>query len=343
MKAVEYEGGQHLVMGNREPVTPGSSGVRIRVAYGGICGTDLHLVHGAMDHRVTLPHVMGHEMSGVIESVGQEVTRFHPGDHVTVMPLLPCDSCPTCHSGYRHICPNLRFMGIETPGAFQELWTVPESVVYPLPSDLPLRLGALVEPLAVACHDVRRSELQRGEYVVVLGGGPIGALIAMVVRSRGARVLVAEINPYRLSLLKSLGIDVIDPGQTDISESVLADTGGRGADVVFEVTSSTLGAKLMTDLARPRGRIVVVAIFPAPPPVDLHRVFWRELQIRGTRVYEPEDFREAIQIAASSAQPLEKLISEEFPLEQLGEAISHLKGGGGVMKVLIQCDPLAGN
>lgn len=338
MRAVQYEGGARLVVSQREPVAPGPSDVQIRVAYGGICGTDLHLVHGSMDHRVTVPHVFGHEMSGVVESVGVRVTRFKQGDHVTVMPLLSCGACSTCLGGNPHICQNLRFMGIETPGAFQELWTVPESVVYRLPTELPLRLGALVEPLAVACHDVRRAELERGEYVVILGGGPIGALIAMVARERGARVLVSEINPYRISLLEALGIDVVNPAEAGVAERVMGDTGGRGADVVFEVTSSTSGAQSMTELARPRGRIVVVAIFPSPPQVDLHRVFWRELQIRGTRVYEPEDFEEAIRLAARGGLPLEALISAEFPLEQLEQAIARLREGAGVMKVLVRCD-----
>lgn len=339
MRAVQYEGHQRLIEAERRPVIPGPSDVQIRVAYGGICGTDLHLVHGAMDSRVTLPHVMGHEMSGVVERVGERVTDLQSGDHVTVMPLLPCGTCPTCQSGYRHICPNLRFMGIETPGAFQELWTVPASVVHRLPSDLPLRLGALVEPVAVACHDVRRAELVRGEYVVVLGGGPIGALIALVAQSQGARVLVSEINGYRIALLQSLGIDVINPEEINLAERVLGDTDGSGADVVFEVTSSSAGARLMTELARPRGRIVVVAIFPTPPPVDLHRVFWRELQLRGTRVYEPQDFEESIRLLAQGGLPLDRLISAEFPLEQLDQAVARLQGGDTVMKVLIQCDP----
>ena len=338
MRAVQYEGAQRLVLSNRKPVAPGSHDVQIRVAYGGICGTDLHLVHGSMDHRVTLPHVMGHEMSGVVENVGEEVVRFSPGDHITVMPLLSCNVCPACLSGYSHICQNLRFMGIETPGAFQELWTVPESVVYRLPSELPLRLGALVEPLAVACHDVRRAEVKTGEFIVILGGGPIGALIALVARDRGARVLVSEIIPYRLTLLRSLGIEVANPEDEDIAEKVLAETDGRGADVVFEVTSSQAGVNLMTQLARTRGRIVVVAIFPTPPKVDLHRVFWRELQIRGTRVYRSEDFDDAIRLATLGKIPLELLISEELPLEKLAQAVDLLKEGASVMKILIQCD-----
>jgi threonine dehydrogenase-like Zn-dependent dehydrogenase len=160
-------------------------------------------------------------------------------------------------------------------------------------------------------------------------------LIALVAKSRGGKVLVSEINPYRISLLQSLDIDVINPGNTDVLERVYADTNGRGADVVFEVTSSSTGAKLMTDVARPRGRIVVVAIFPNPAAVNLHQVFLRELQIRGTRVYEPEDFKEAIRLAASNVLPLEQVISREFPLEHLGDAIDCLKSGGQVMKVLI--------
>src|ERR1035438_10224829 len=113
-------------------------------------------------------------MSGTIVAVGDGVTAWSPGDRVTVRPLDPCGDCPACRAGHSHICHKLKFIGIDSPGAFQELWTVPSHTVHRLPSSLSLKLGALVEPLAVACHDVRLAAVKSGEYVVVQGGGPIG-------------------------------------------------------------------------------------------------------------------------------------------------------------------------
>jgi len=191
MRAAYYEGNQTIRVGECVPVDPGAGQVQIRVNFCGICGTDLHLFHGAMAHRLRLPHVLGHEMAGAITAVGPGVSGWKPGDRVTVRPLDPCGKCPACAAGHTHICQNLKFIGIDVPGALQELWTVPAHTLHHLPDNLTLRQGALVEPIAVACHDVRLSNLAAGEYAVVIGGGPIGALVALVAGTRGGLVVVA--------------------------------------------------------------------------------------------------------------------------------------------------------
>lgn len=337
MKAAFYEGNRTIRLGKCVPLEPAQGQVQLRVEYCGICGTDLHLFHGAMAHRLTLPHVLGHEMAGVITAVGAESGEWKAGDRVTVRPLDACGSCPACAAGHRHICQNLKFIGIDVPGALQERWTVPAHTLHRLPESLTLRQGALVEPIAVACHDVRLSELQGGEFAVVIGGGPIGALVAMVARSRGARVVLSEVNPFRIAVARDLGIEVVNPVEVDLVAFTNECTGGAGADVVFEVSGSATGAEMMTKLPRTRGRIVVVAIFADQPKVDLFRFFWRELRLCGARVYEPEDFEAAIALAASGALPLEKLITNVVPLEQLADGLHAMEGGGNVMKVLVEC------
>lgn len=217
------------------------------------------------------------------------------------------------------------------------MWTVPAFTLHRLPDSLSLEHGAMIEPLAVACHDVRIGEVTSGEYIVVLGGGPIGMLIALVAREAGAKVLISEINPFRLELAKALGLDTINPKEADIVEYVNKQTGMAGADVVFEVTSSAAGAEVMTRLPRTRGRIVVVGIFTQPPKVDLHRFFWRELKMSGARVYEHEDFEKAIQLSASGQLPLDRLITEIYPLERLEEGFRQMESGSSVMKILLKC------
>ena len=337
MKAAFYEGRETIRIGECVPVAPGAGQAQIRVSHCGICGTDVHIFHGKMDHRVKFPAVMGHEMSGVIVGVGEGVTEWREGDRVTVRPLDPCGSCPACLAGHSHICMRLKFIGIDSPGALQGLWTVPAHTLHRLPPNLTFEQGALIEPIAVACHDVRLAELKAGEYAVVQGGGPIGALVALVAKSEGARVLVTELNPYRLALLKDLGLEGVDPRSTDVAARVNEETGGAGADVVFEVSGSAAGAELMTKLPRARGRIVVVAIFAEPPKIDLFRFFWRELRLCGARVYEPRDFERAIELAASGAIPTARLISKTLPLDELGSAFRQLEGGGDVMKILVAC------
>jgi (R,R)-butanediol dehydrogenase / meso-butanediol dehydrogenase / diacetyl reductase len=336
-QAAFFEGKQSIYLGPCAPVEPAPGQVQIRVSYCGLCGTDLHLFHGAMAHRLHYPHIMGHEMSGTIEAVGQDVTGYRAGDRVTVRPLDPCGTCPACRAGHSHICHSLKFIGIDTPGALQGLWTVPAHTLHRLPDALSMRQGALIEPIAVACHDVRLGEVQAGETVVVIGGGPIGMLVALVARTRGARVLMAEVNPFRVQLAGELGVEAVNPKETDLVALVNERTEGTGANVVFEVSGSAAGAELMTQLPRTRGRIVVVAIFAEQPRVDLFRFFWRELKLAGARVYEPEDFETAIALAAGGSLPLERLITTVVPLGHVEDGLRQMERGGEVMKVLVNC------
>lgn len=318
-------------------VQPPAGQVQILVEYCGICGTDLHIFHGKMDHRVRMPQVIGHEMSGAIAAVGDGVEGWSRGDRVTVRPLDPCNDCPACRAGHRHICQRLKFIGIDTPGAMQGLWTVPAHTLHRLPSGLSFEHGALIEPLAVACHDVAQGEVKPGEYAVVLGGGPIGLLVALVARAAGARVLVSEVNPFRLCLARDLGLAAVNPREEDVAALVDSATGGAGADVVFEVSGTAAGAEMMTELPRTRGRMVMVAIHSEPPKVDLFRFFWRELRLIGARVYEPQDFEKAIELAASGTIPLDRIITNAVPLEGLEGAFREMERGGEVMKILVRC------
>jgi len=290
-----------------------------------------------MDHRVKMPQVIGHEMSGVIEQVGPGVTDFKAGDRVTVMPLDWCGECPACKAGNSHVCQKLKFIGIDVPGALQTLWTVPARTLLKIPENLSLEHAAMIEPIAVACHDVRLGEVKPGDYAVVIGGGPIGALVALVAKAAGARVLVSEVNPYRIKLARELGLDVVNPTEVNLEELVNEQTGTAGADVVFEVSGSAAGAELMTKLPRVRGRIVIVAIFSKPPAIDLFRFFWRELRLCGARVYEHEDFEAAINLAAAGAIPIQKLITAVYPLDNLQTGLEQMEKGGEVMKVLVTC------
>jgi 2-desacetyl-2-hydroxyethyl bacteriochlorophyllide A dehydrogenase len=311
------------------------------VAYCGICGTDLHIYQGHMDGRVEVPQVIGHEMSGEIAELGEGVTGWQVGDQVTVRPLAPCGTCPACQAGHSHICLNLNFIGIDTPGAFQGSWTVPAYALHRLPpaaegqAGIPLDKAAMIEPVAVACHDVRLGEVQAGEKIVVIGGGPIGMLNALVAQHLGAEVLISEVNPFRVNLARELGLGAVNPTEVDLPAYVNEWTGGAGADAVFEVSGSQAGASVMTELVRTRGRIVIVAIFAFKPEVDLKGILWREMQMVGVRVYEPQDFEQAIQLVADEVLPLDALITARYPLSGLQTAFEQIESGAEVMKILI--------
>jgi (R,R)-butanediol dehydrogenase / meso-butanediol dehydrogenase / diacetyl reductase len=337
MRAAAYVGNETIRVDERELVEPAPGQVRLDVAYVGICGTDLHIKHGAMDARVTLPAVIGHEMSGTVAATGPGVTEWSPGDRVTVMPLRWCGQCAACRAGHRHVCERLVFVGIDAPGALQQSWTIEQDLVVRLPEDLPLDRAALAEPLAVAVHDVRRSGLGAGGSALVVGGGPIGLLIALVAASEGIGVLVSEPNAFRRSVAEELGVRTIDPLAEDVASAVGEWTGRAGVDVAFEVSGSGRGLATATHALRVRGRLVVVAIHSQPVPLDLFRVFWRELEVAGARVYERTDFERAVELLAAGAIPTAPLISAVVPLEQTAEAFAALEGGGDVLKVLVDC------
>ena len=334
--AAYYEGDRRIRMGAGDPVAPGPGEAQLRVSHCGICGTDLHIFHGAMDARVKMPLVMGHEMSAAVHRLGAGVEGFELGDRVVVMPLAPCKACPACKAGHGHICHNLDFLGIDTPGAFQSYWTVPAYTLHRIPPNLSMARAALIEPLAVACHDVRLAEVASGDHVVVLGGGPIGMLVALVAKHAGAEVIVSEINPYRVELARSLGLEAVNPNETDLIELVMRRTEGAGADIAFEVSGSQAGAEVMTELLRTRGLAVIVAIFARKPKIDLFRFFWRELRLRGVRVYESQDFADAIALAATGALPLDELITDIRPLSALRSGFEDMEKGGEVMKILLE-------
>jgi (R,R)-butanediol dehydrogenase/meso-butanediol dehydrogenase/diacetyl reductase len=315
-----------------EPVAPGQ--VQIEVAYTGICGTDLHIFHGDMDARVDIPAIVGHEMSGIVVEVGDGVTQWNAGDHVTVMPLDWDGACPACIAGNQHICHNLNFIGIDSPGALQRFWNVKADALVALPKHLRLDHAALVEPIAVAVHDVRRGEVATGDHVVVIGGGPIGVLIATVAKHTGADVVVVEVDAGRRAAIADLGFQVLDPTTADLVGWVNDWTGGAGADVAFEVSGAAAAVLGSTDLVKVRGTVVIVAIHPQPRPINLQRVFWRELRLLGARVYERTDFERAIELLDGGVIPADALISSVRPITDTAAAFADLESGRG-MKVLI--------
>ena len=335
MKAAYYHGNRTIGIESCVPRRPAADEVRIEVAYGGVCGSDLSIFQGHRDMRMRLPMIIGHEMSGTIAEVGAQEQKWREGDRVVVRPLDPCGNCPSCASGDFHVCYHLNFLGVESAGAFQSSWTVPAHTLHRLPASLPLDLAALVEPTAVAYHAVEASSLEPGQWAVVIGGGPIGLLNALVARRRGARVLLAEINPSRLKFARSMGLETVDPLEEDLEAVVLERTGGSGADVVFEVSGTAAGAAAMTGLARARGLIVVVAVFNEAPRIDLFRSFMRELRFCAVRAYEPEDFERSIALIAGGELPLERMISEKHSLDELPEVFAQMESSPQIIKVLL--------
>jgi len=297
----------------------------------------MHIYHGVMDQRVAPPKVIGHEMSGTIVEMRDKVTGFALGDQVVVRPLDYCGDCPACDSGHSHICHNLKFMGIDSPGAFQQFWTVKSRTLHKLPKSVSLKQGALIEPLAVACHDIARARLVAGEKAVVIGGGPIGQLVAQVAKSTGAEVLISEVNESRLEFARGNGILTVNPMEANLAEYVTEWTDGKGADVVFEVSGVKQAIEAMTEIAAVRARICMVAIHSEKPAIDLFQFFWKELELLGARVYEHADFEKAIELIASKQIDIEPYITSVNVLGEINKAFAQMSGNPQGMKALVSC------
>ena len=336
-QAAQYVGNKSFEVVEGRCEAPAADEVRLKVGYVGICGTDMHIYHGVMDQRVQPPKVVGHEMSGVVDAVGENVKEYSVGERVVVRPLDYCGDCPACDDGHSHICHNLKFMGIDSVGAFQSYWNVKARTLHKLPENVSLKQGALIEPLAVACHDISRARLKAGEKAVILGGGPIGQLVAQVALGIGAEVMISEPSPERRAFAEKTGAQAVNPIEQDLKAAVEDWTRGKGADVVFEVSGVQPAVDAMTEIAAVRGRICMVAIHSQKPQLDLFKFFWRELELVGARVYEAQDFEQAIEMVANGKIDLVPFISKVAQLTDIGSAFASMDGNPSGMKALVSC------
>jgi 2-desacetyl-2-hydroxyethyl bacteriochlorophyllide A dehydrogenase len=333
MRASSYGGAGRFTTVDAPMPSPGVGEALLRVRRVGICGTDLHIFQGHLDHRVPKGGVIGHETFGEVVDA-PSASDFKAGDRVVVDPVVSCGACRACGLGAPYLCQKLRVRGVDVSGGMQEYWTVPVSQLLHVPETLTDDQAAVIEPLAVATHDVDRAGVKRHDRVLVFGGGPIGTLIAMVARGRGAEVAVVEINPYRIGLLEDFGLTTVGP-DIDVHRFVETFTGGDGVDVAFEVTGNPAAARLVTDVVRVWGSISIVAIHAEPIPINLYRMFERELTIHGARLYARRDWQEAIRLAASGAVPLGPLVTRTIPLDGLQQGMEQALAGGPVMKILV--------
>ncbi|KAI0634575.1 alcohol dehydrogenase GroES domain protein [Trametes polyzona] len=338
MRAVRYYGPGDIRLDHIPDPSPGKGQVKIRV----LCGSDLHSWHEILSlsptstspHPVTqetLPVVMGHEFSGTVVETGEGVDtgRIAVGQPVVVEPVLSCmkDTCPFCSAGSRNLCRNLTFIGIGgCGGGLAEYICVDQRLVFPLPSHVPLDIGALMEPLSVAWHAVKRSSFKAGDSVFILGAGPIGLLVLRVVKAFGASWIgVSEPALKRRDLAGINGADAVyDPttqSRDEIISRVLQATSARGADVVFDCAGSqpTLDTAFLA--VRPRGTIMNVAVWGTRPQLDIESLTAKEVILSSILGYDRvhADVLKSIAKGQFKVDGLETLITRRIPLEDVVE------------------------
>lgn len=332
MKAVRYAGKEEIRYEDVPQPAINAGEALIKIAFAGICGSDMFIYSG-MHPRAKAPLIMGHEFSGAIAELPPGYRGdFAVGDKVTINPLLSCHACTPCKTGHSHVCKTLGLTGIDTDGGFAEFAKVPLNQLVKLPSGINMEHGAIVEPVAVAVHAIRSSALQIGDTVLVIGGGPIGMLVALVARHAGAaNILVVEPNEFRRGVLSGLGFKTLPAAD---HETIMQFTNGDGADIVYEVAGVQPAIDAAVKYCKIRGQVVIVSSFKKPVYTDLLRVNFAELNMIGIRVYTQKDFAAAVELVEKYPE-FSKVITHKFPLQDAQKGIELMKQGADNLKVLL--------
>ncbi len=287
--------------------------IQIKMKRIGICGSDIHVNHGKHPYT-SYPVVQGHEVSAEVVEVGSEVTNCKVGDKVTIQPQVVCGKCYPCTHGLYNDCETLKVMGFQTTGMASDYFVVDAKKALVLPEEMSWDHGAMIEPLAVAVHAVRRfSADMTGKKAVVLGGGPIGNLVAQTAKALGAEVvLLSELSTYRRETAKKCGITAVNPNEKDLLEAIIEACGEDRADVIFECIGINPTTKQAIEYARKGSHIVIVGVFGDLATVDMAAVQDHELTLLGSAMYREEDFKKAIELVADGKIEFESLITHRF-------------------------------
>jgi L-idonate 5-dehydrogenase len=337
-RAVVIHAAQDLRVEHRETGDPGPGQVRVRIAAGGICGSDLHYFqHGGFGAiRVKHPMVLGHEVAGVIDAIGPGVTGLHAGQAVAVNPSLPCGRCRYCLDGAQQHCLDMRFYGSamrdpHVDGGFREALVCEAAQAVPLPEGLDTTTAAFAEPLAVCLHAARQAGPLLGRRVLVTGCGPIGALAIAAARLGGAREIVAtDLSDAPRAVALRMGADRFhaDP------EALAAYAPDKGCfDVALEASGSPRALLGILPVVKPGGTIVQIGI-GGDVPVPMSVLAAKEITWRGTFRFHAE-FAMAVEALAARRIDVAPLLTERFPVERAAEAFALAADRSRAMKVQI--------
>ena len=338
MKAIVVKGKDEGVLEDHpmpEITSPDQVLVKIRAA--GICGSDVHVLHGTNPYAV-YPVVIGHEAAGEIVAVGDDVLDLKPGDGVVFEPIRYCGKCYACRTGHHNVCKELKVLGCIEDGTFRDYAVMPRSQVYQFDrSKMSFEQAALCEPYTIGAQANWRGNVQPGDVVLIHGAGPIGLIVADMAKSRGARVIVSEPNERRLKMAPDFGADyMINPMKEDLDAVIMEITGGEGVNVIFEAAGIPALLSHATELLSPAGRLVAMTFGKEPIPMDFKALNAKELTIVGTR-HQYQKFPEVVEALPEHLDRVDKLITHRFKAEDFKEAFAVLADkNSGAGKVILQ-------
>ncbi|MEX0730547.1 MAG: zinc-binding dehydrogenase [Aquisalimonadaceae bacterium] len=322
---------------------PGPGEIRLKVRLAGVCGTDMHIYHWAprMARRMVLPRVMGHEVCGIVDAVGEGVATIKAGDQVSLESHISCGSCRPCMMDQRHLCAHTQYPGIDIDGGFADWVVVPASIAWVNPPGFSQQLSAMMEPFGIAVHVCGEGTGVAGQTVLVNGCGPIGLMAVGVARALGARQVIAvDLNPLRLATAEKMGADqLINPADTDVVKFARSVTHGEGVDVAIEFTGAEAGLRASLDSLRRGGDYRLVG---APShPVELDLTQWLRTgptirNIHGRRIWR--SWQEAVDLLDSGKVDLSPLVSHVLPLKDARHAFELVLRGEAVKPLLAMND-----
>ena len=326
------------------PQTMSPKQLKVRVAFGGICGSDLHYYqHGGFGVvRIKQPMALGHEISGVVEAVGTEVCGFKPGQRIAISPSRPCGSCKFCQLGQQHHCLSMRFYGSAMPfphiqGAFRDQLVIEQHQAHPLADHLSLSEAALCEPLSVGLHAITRAGGVFGKQVLVTGCGPIGLLLIGGLRRAGAaRIVAVDIAQMPLDCATKMGADETINLSTHPRglDKYMADKGQFGA--MFECSGNERALKSGLDVLAPQGILVAVGL-GGDMSLPVNQIVAKEIDLRGTFRFHAE-FANAVVFLNKGLIDVKPVISRILPYESAVEAFNLAGDKSQSLKVLIAFD-----
>ncbi|MBS3762322.1 MAG: alcohol dehydrogenase catalytic domain-containing protein [Planctomycetes bacterium] len=303
---------------------PGEGEVVVKVKATGVCGSDVDGYIGKHPW-IDLPMILGHECSGVVDTVGPDVTKFEPGDPVVVEPFFVCGECPNCLKGDYNMCRDITIIGHQVDGSFAEYILMTERFLHPLPEAVSFEVGALAEPISGALHGVGRCNLNIGDFVVVLGCGTIGYFLVQHAVNSGAKVLVTEPEDYKREAALAVGAEwVLDPTSESVEDKVMEISDGIGADCVMEAVGiqETIGKTV--SLARKGGTILLMGwTGNETDDFDCTNMTLDEMTVLGTMGFA-FDFPVTLDLLARDKVDAERIITHRFPLDEAEEALETL-------------------
>ncbi len=328
MKAARYYGIQDVRYEEVEKPACGPDEALIKVAYAGICGSDLHIYNKGMFIQ-NIPETMGHEFAGIIEAVGDQVKGFAPGDAVIANPMVPCMACESCRNGSYNTCEALGFIGEVRPGCFGEYIAIAQDTLIPVPAQADLKQVALAEPLAVALNICKRADFKPEDRVALIGVGPIGLLTILAAKTLyGVREITAvDISQARLDLAGQVGASSVC---TQLPE-------GLTFNKVIDAAGQPITFNTAVRHVEANGVLYVVSIFEKDFIFDINTLVSKQATLVGCNVYTRQNLEDAVQVIAEGKLDVSPIISRVFDITQCAEAFQLLNSADkSVAKVLFQ-------